>query len=138
MASDYSVSVSDLIESVQTAVDPTTNQGKGVGFAPIGHVVTVTGVTTETVDIVTEVTYQEGWDWNDVKSYAEAAVDAYFTELAQAWDDNDALIVRISQIEIRFLDLPGIVDIANTTLNGVAQNLTLEADEIPVRGDIHD
>ena len=78
--------VSDLIESVQTAVDPTTNQGKGVGFAPIGHVVTVTGVTTETVDIVTEVTYQEGWDWNDVKSYAEAAVDAYFTELAQAWE----------------------------------------------------
>ena len=58
--------------------------------------------------------------------------------LPKLGNDNDALIVRISQIEIRFLDLPGIVDIANTTLNGVAQNLTLEADEIPVRGDIHD
>jgi uncharacterized phage protein gp47/JayE len=138
VASDYSVPAPDLIESVQTAVDPTTNQGKGVGFAPIGHVVTVTGVTSVSVDIETEITYQDGWDWEDVQTYAEAAVDAYFTELAQAWDDNDALIVRISQIETRFLDLPGIVDIANTTLNGVAQNLTLGADEIPVRGDIHD
>jgi len=138
VASDYSVPVSDLIDSVQTAIDPTENQGKGVGIAPIGHVVTVTGVTTETVDIVTEVTYQEGWDWNDVKPYAEAAVDSYFKELSQSWADNDFLIVRISQIEIRFLDLPGVVDIANTTLNGVAQNLTLGADEIPVRGDVHD
>ena len=138
VASDYSVPDPDLIESVQTAVDPTTNQGKGVGFAPIGHVVTVTGVTSATVNITTEITYQDEWDWDDVKSYAEAAVDSYFTELAQAWDDNDTLIVRISQIETRFLDLPGIVDIANTTLNGIAANLILGADEIPVRGDIHD
>lgn len=138
VASDYSVPTPDLIEVVQTAVDPTENQGKGVGFAPIGHVVTVTGVTSVSVDIEAEITYQDGWDWNDVKPYAEAAVDAYFKELAQAWADNDFLIVRISQIETRFLDLPGIVDIANTTLNGVAQNLTLGADEIPVRGDIHD
>lgn len=138
VASDYSVPEIDLIESVQTAIDPTGYQGEGVGIAPIGHVVTVTGVTSSTVDIVTEITYQEGWTWQDVKTYAEAAVDAYFKELAQAWDDNEALIVRISQIEIRFLDLPGIVDIANTTLNGLAQNLTLGADEIPVRGDVHD
>ena len=138
VASDYSVPTPDLIEVVQTAVDPTENQGKGVGFAPIGHVVTVTGVTSVTVDIEAEITYQDGWSWNDVKPYAEAAVDSYFKELSQAWADNDFLIVRISQIETRFLDLPGIVDIANTTLNGVAQNLTLGADEIPVRGDIHD
>lgn len=138
IASDYSVPTSELIDEVQTAIDPITNSGEGVGIAPIGHVVTVTGVTSVSVDIETEITYQDGWDWEDVQTYAEAAVDAYFTELAESWDDNDALIVRISQIEIRFLDLPGIVDIANTTLNGVAQNLTLGADEIPVRGDIHD
>lgn len=138
VASDFSVPSPELITEVQTAIDPTGHSGEGVGIAPIGHVVTVTGVTSSMVDIVTEITYQEGWDWQDVKSYAEAAVDAYFKELAQAWDENEALIVRISQIEIRFLDLPGIVDIANTTLNGLAQNLTLGADEIPVRGDMHD
>ena len=138
VASDYSVPTPDLIEVVQTAVDPTENQGKGVGFAPIGHVVTVTGVTSVTVDIEAEITYQDGWSWNDVKPYAEAAVDSYFKELSQAWADNDFLIVRISQIETRFLDLPGIVDIANTTLNGIAANLILGADEIPVRGDLHD
>ncbi|MPN61145.1 hypothetical protein SDC9_208879 [bioreactor metagenome] len=122
---------------MQTALDPVPNNGLGLGIAPIGHVVTVAGVTSSTINIVTEITYQNGWCWTDVKSYAEAAVDAYFKELSQAWDDNDALIARISQIETRFLDLPGIVDIANTTLNGAAQNLTLGANEIPVRGIIN-
>jgi uncharacterized phage protein gp47/JayE len=138
IASDYSVPTPDLIESVQTAIDPTANSGEGVGIAPIGHVVTVAGVSSLTVNIKTEITYQEGWTWEDVKPYAEEAVDAYFKELGGTWASNEALIVRISQIEIRFLDLPGVVDIADTTLNGLAQNLALGADEIPVRGNMSD
>ncbi|MEA4831563.1 MAG: baseplate J/gp47 family protein [Oscillospiraceae bacterium] len=135
--SEFQIPSTALVNAVQTALDPVPNNGLGLGIAPIGHVVTVAGVTSSTINIVTEITYQNGWSWTDVKSYAEAAVDAYFKELSQAWDDNDALIARISQIETRFLDLPGIVDIANTTLNGAAQNLTLGANEIPVRGIIN-
>lgn len=138
IASDFSIPTETLVNDVKAAIDPIENQGKGVGLAPIGHMVTVEGVTGVTVDIETEITYQDGWNWNDVKPYAEAAVDGYFKELGETWPDNEFLIVRISQIEIRFLDLPGIVDIMNTTLNGVAQNLSLEADEIPIRGAISD
>ncbi len=138
IASDYSVPTPDLIESVQTAIDPTQNSGEGVGIAPIGHVVTVEGVDSVAVNITIEITYQEGWTWEDIRPYAEEAVDKYFTELAATWASSDSLIVRISQIEIRFLDLPGVVDVANTTFNGAAQNLTLGADEIPVRGNMSD
>lgn len=138
IASDYTAPTSDLIEAVQEAIDPTSNQGEGAGIAPIGHVVTVTGVSSVDVDIVTDITYQDDWDWEDIKDYAQEAVDSYFNELAQGWADADSLIVRISQIETRFLELPGVVDIANTKLNGLAQNLALGADEIPVRGELHD
>lgn len=132
--STYGVPSSTLVDSVQSSVDPVTNQGQGEGFAPIGHVVTVEGVTSTTVNISTTITYQEGWIWVDVEPYVYDAIDAYFNELSSIWDDEQNLIVRISQIETRLLNLAGILDIANTTINGVAANLSLGTDSIPVRG----
>lgn len=134
--SDFEKPSSELVTAVQTAIDPTVNQGKGVGIAPIGHIVTVEGCGETTVNIQTNITFQQGWDWAALEPYAQKAVDDYFNELASTWEDEDALIVRISQIEIRLLNLTGVLDIANTTLNGVAQNLVLDADNIPIRGAI--
>jgi len=125
-----------LVDAVQTAIDPVPNQGIGDGIAPIGHVVTVEGVAPQTVDIAIDIAYQDGWTWPDVEPYAVVTVDEYFESLGAAWEAEPALIVRISQIETRFLDLPGVIDVANATLNGTAQNLVLGADEIPARGDI--
>lgn len=123
-----------LVGNVQTAIDPTGNQGSGVGIAPIGHVVTVVGCGESIVNIQTRITFQEGWDWEALEPYVLNAIDAYFTELAASWASVDNIIVRISQIETRLLDLTGVLDIADTTLNGVAQNLTVLADNIPIRG----
>lgn len=132
--STFGVPTSTLIDSVQTAVDPVVNAGQGEGFAPIGHVVTVEGVTSTTVDIVTTITYKDGWSWVDIESYVYEAIDNYFKELTSTWDDETNLIVRISQIEIRLLDIQGIVDISGTTINTFTQNLVLGANNIPVRG----
>lgn len=132
--STYGVPSGALINDVQTALDPTVNAGAGLGIAPIGHVATVTGVTADTIDIATTITYAPGWNWTALKPYAEAAVDAYFLELRQSWQGETQIIVRISQIESRFLDLTGVVDITGTTLDGVAANKTLGVNEIPARG----
>ena len=134
--STYSVPSSTLIDLVQSQVDPVTNQGKGIGFAPIGHVVTVEGVTSTSIDITTTITYQEGWKWEDVKLSVYKAIDKYFNELASTWDNETSLIIRISQIETRLLNLTGILDITNTTINDNASNLNLGVDNIPIRGDI--
>lgn len=134
--STYNVPSSTLIDAVQTAVDPIQNQGKGVGFAPIGHVVTVEGVSATTININTNITYQEGWAWADIEPYVHKAIDDYFYELASSWENEDNLIVRISQIETRILNIAGVVDIENTTINGQAQNFVLGADNIPVRGEV--
>jgi uncharacterized phage protein gp47/JayE len=119
---------------VQTAVDPIQNQGQGIGIAPIGHVVTVAGVSATTVNISTTITYAGGWDWVALEPHARATIDAYLLELSKSWADTSNLIVRISQIETRILDLPGVIDITGTTINGFATNLMLDTDSIPVRG----
>lgn len=134
--SDFDKPSDVLINSVQTAIDPTQNQGNGVGIAPIGHIVTVVGCSETSVDVTTKITFQEGWDWEALKPYAEQAIDDYFKELASDWASSDNIIVRISQIEIRLLNLTGVLDIADTTLNGIAHNLTIDADNIPIRGEV--
>lgn len=135
--STFTVPSPTLVEQVQTAVDPLQNTGEGVGIAPIGHVVRVEGVQEETVDLGFALYYQRGWSWEDVSGYVTEAINGYFLELAQSWADQDeALVVRISQIESRLLGITGILDIANTTINEKAANHTLALDHIPVLGSL--
>ena len=139
MASNNAAPTETLIDTVQTAVDPTQNAGDGLGLAPIGHVVNVTGVTPESVNITLNLTYATGWNWDAVKSYVESVIDEYFEELAGTWASSDYLTVRISQIESRILSgcAAMITDIGGTKINGKEENLVLDADSIPVRGDVN-
>jgi uncharacterized phage protein gp47/JayE len=134
--SEYEVPSSDLVYTVQTEIDPVQNQGQGLGIAPIGHIVTVVGCGEISVDIATNITFEANWDWEAVKPYVENTIDEYFKELSTEWADSENIIVRISHIETRLLALSGILDIANTTLNGASQNLVIDADNIPIRGAI--
>ena len=134
--SDYNKPSPTLIDEVQTAVDPVQNQGKGYGIAPIGHVVTVVGVEEIEIDVEPQITLQTDYTWEDVKPAVEAAINDYFAELRSQWADSQTLVVRISQIEVRILDITGIIDVQNTKLNGQQQNIALGAYEIPVPGEV--
>ncbi|QIB68645.1 baseplate J/gp47 family protein [Aminipila butyrica] len=136
ISSAYESPSSVLVDEVQEAVDPVGHTGEGYGLAPIGHRVTVGGVKETEVHISTHIVYQEGWNWEDVKDYVLSAIDRYFMELAGQWSEEKNLIVRISQIETRLLNVPGIIDIADTTINELTQNLILDSDCIPKRGDV--
>ena len=125
-----------LVEQVQTAIDPVQNQGQGLGIAPIGHVVTVQGVTETAVNITTNITYQEDWNWSAIEGYVNAAIDQYFTDLSAQWAEEEHLIVRISQIESALLGVTGILDIGGTAHNGAEQNLVIDKDSIPIRGTV--
>ena len=133
--STFSAPSEALIDLVQTAVDPMENAGEGVGIAPIGHVVTVEGVLDEAVDLAFDLTYQNEWDWEAVKPYVLDTINGYFKELAETWaDQNERLVVRISQLESRILSVSGVLDISNTAINEEAANYPLPLDHIPVVG----
>ena len=135
--STFGVPSEELVESVKTAADPYPHEGLGYGFAPIGHVVTVEGVESVSVNIATNITYKSGWGWESAQSYILNVIDQYFKEISEAWENSTNLIVRISQLESRILDCEGVLDISDTTLNGSASNLTLEKNQIPVRGTVN-
>jgi uncharacterized phage protein gp47/JayE len=136
--SQYHKPTDTLVEESQMAIDPDQNHGEGMGFAPIGHVVTVVPVDEAVIDVVLDVTYQTGWNWAAIKPHIEAVIDNYYSELSTQWAAGEALVVRISQIEARLLGLTGILDITGTMLNDAAQNIALGADCIPIRGELAD
>lgn len=136
ITSDYTAPSQELIQQVQTAVDPVQTAGEGMGFAPIGHVVTVHGAQPEPVTVETMLTYVDGWNWESSKSLIESAIDEYLMELRKTWEAEPSLVVRISQIENKLLSLPCTLDITDTTINGIPQNYALTANHIPVRGTV--
>lgn len=133
--SDFKEPSAELIDKVQTEIDPVVNGGEGLGIAPIDHRVTVFGVAPIAVDVETTITFADGWSFADVEQYIYDAIDDYFKELNATWSDNESLSVRISQIETRLLDIEGVIDIADTKLNGEGKNLILSGDDIAKRGE---
>lgn len=133
VAANNSAPSKELIHIVQTVIDPVQNSGEGMGLAPIGHVVLVEGVQLTTITIKTHLTFAAGYTWSDAKESVNNAVSKYFNEMVEAWESNNTLTVRISQIESRILSECSayITDIGNTTLNNKATNITLGEDNIP-------
>lgn len=132
--SDFNKASTVLVDTIQEKIDPNP-QGEGNGIAPIGHTVTVTTPDNFTVNISVRLTLNEGYTWSQIKPSIEEVMEAYFLELRQAWEE-EHLVVRISQVENRILNLDGVLDVADTKLNGVAGNLSLEIMELPVFGEV--
>lgn len=126
--SSYGQPSETLINETQEAVNE---------FAPIGHVVTIEGALVDEIDIVTTITYNEGYEWEDLESYVFSVIDSYYLELSETWEDNDNLIVRISQIETRLLNIQGILDIESTLINNSASNYVVGENYIPIRGKVN-
>ena len=145
MTSEFKPPTEEFIQQVQTKIDPTQNNGEGLGIAPIGHIVTVEGAKNANIKIDLNVTFDNG-SFEDYQTQIGKVIDDYFLELNSKWEstqkvsidvyENKGIIVRISQIESRILDIEGVTDITGTKLNGLEENLQLGTDELAVRGEM--
>lgn len=134
--SDFDVPSQDLVDEAQRLIDPNDHAGEGCGIAPIGHVVRVQGAQGIKVYVETELAFLSGYSWDNLQSSIDAAVSKYLLELRKTWADEDFLTVRISQIEARILQIPGIADVTGTKLNSTAENIILGVYEIPLLGGV--
>lgn len=134
IAADWTPPSSTLIDEVQSLMDPTVNGGQGFGQAPIGHEVTISGVTDVLVNVETTLTLASGVTPAQVQADIQAMIEAYLLALRQNWSNEQQLIVRTAQIDARMLTVQGVEDVTDTKINSAASNLMFAADEIPVLG----
>ena len=133
--SEYGKASDTLIQTVQEEIDP-TQDGSGIGIAPIGHIVTVETASEVAVNVSASITFEEGYSWTGQKTAIEEAVKGYLLEIRKEWANQSASVVRIAQIESRIMALKGVLDIANTKINDSESNLMLTKYQIPVFGGV--
>lgn len=134
IASDFSEPSESLLSELQTIIDPEANSGQGIGLAPIGHKVTITGAKNFKISVSATLTLDTGVTIGQVQGDVDDALNAYLLTLRKTWANETTIVVRIAQIESRILTVPGVVDVANTKINGGIANVALADDGIPVLG----
>ncbi|MDU5141054.1 MAG: baseplate J/gp47 family protein [Paenibacillus dendritiformis] len=132
IAADWGIPAAELVDSVQTIVDPTVNSGKGLGTAPIGHQVTITSVVDKWIWADVKVVLDKGITTGQVKAAIEETFEGYFRDLRKEWENQDAIVVRVAQITARLLLIPGIKDVEKVMLESQMSNIILGADEVPL------
>lgn len=125
-----------LIADVQEIIDPIGKQGEGEGEAAIFHVVNIYPCESETVSIAADVTIDTGYSWEDLLPEVEKKIEEYFLELAKGWENEEFITVRILKVNAAIASVEGIIDVQNTAINDVEENLLLDPNAIPVRGAI--
>ena len=126
-----------LVQQIQDEACP--SKGTGYGFAPIDHDVTVVSVSVVKVNVVAKISYMSGYSWSSLKDAVAAKISEYLKSLAAVWADGDPstkTTVYIAKLQAAVLDVPGVVDITETQLNGEASNLILDWDQIPEIGEV--
>lgn len=131
--SDFNPPTNALIEEVQTILDPVVNSGEGLGVAPYGHRVTVSGIETVTIDIYLKLVISNV-TLGQLQAEVEDAINDYFSSLRKDWQNTNFIIIRQLQIESRLLDILGISDVLESTINGQDSNFNLVHNQVPVLG----
>lgn len=135
LGADHQPAPASVIQEVQDLFDP-TEDGTGVGLAPIGHVVTVVTAGETVVDINSQITFMDGYAWDDIKDTFRSMVMDYFCALCREWEDSEKLVVRTGQIESILLSIMGVDNVIEVKLNGNAGNLVIDEYNIPKVGEM--
>lgn len=133
--SEFNKASNVLMKTVQSEIDP-TQDGVGLGVAPIGHIVTVKTVDEIPINVKATFGFDEGYSFNTLKNTIINVISEYLLDLRKNWANQSNTVVRISQIETKILQIEGIIDIQNTKINNSTSNLTLTEYQIPTMGGV--
>ena len=131
----YRAASASLCETVKEIVDPTEYEGEGYGLAPIGAKVQVNSVTEVTANVHATLELESGLEYDDIASQVEAKCEEYIASLRESWQDEEHIIVRVSGLEMKILEIEGVRDVT-MMINGEASNLQLTAHQIPILGTV--
>lgn len=128
---DYTAPTAQLVDEVQQIIDPTLD-GHGIGIAPIGHIATIRGATMDSLAFTADITTFN--PPGDLQAQMEASITNYLRNINFTWELNENLVVRASRIVDALLDVPGVIDVDNVTINGNASNYVVDSEKLPSLG----
>lgn len=125
---DRNPSSATVVNELKAFLDP--GDGTGEGEAPIGATVHVQTVVAQAVPVVAEVHFESGYSLDGtggtvpIGDAIKAVVLEYINGLAPGED------VILAKVESLFFRVTGVADVRNVTLNGVAANFAISAQQV--------
>lgn len=138
----------EFVASIQEEIDPENAQGEqgaGLGIAPIGHKVTVVTPDEVTIDVTATIVLGTNYTKGHVETPIMEAVANYIQSLRQSWADATDLNeyscdVFVSRMSAAIITVPGVANVTNVTLNGLAQDIHLTqsgvVQQLPKMGEV--
>lgn len=147
LGADFLPASKELVENVQNEIDPSPNQGLGIGLAPIGAKVTIASPTEVTVNVSATLTLSAGTQIGQVQEAVEAAVEAYLLSVRQAWATpvgetglDYAADVYVARVTAAIVGVTGVVNATNVQINGAGNDLSLTetgtTQQVPILGTV--
>lgn len=122
---NHSIPSDTFIDDIQDEVDPLVNSGEGLGKAPIGHQVTVVAPSESSLDITATLTLS-GTTLANVQSAVEEELGKYFYEVQSDFVDKDKLIIYVSKVSAAILNVPGIENVTDVTIDATAADYEID------------
>lgn len=147
LGADWLPASADLVQTIQNAIDPVPNSGKGLGLAPIGAKVTISAPEKLDVSVSAAVELSPGYALETVQNSVSAALDSYLLSIRKGWAVNTSQTglaysasVYLARVSAAIIMAEGIVNVTDVQLNGEPTDLFLTEtgalQQIPVTGTV--
>jgi len=119
-----------FINTVQTLIDPTLNSGMGLGYAPIGHQVTIVTPSEFPVNFYTKVVLANGYNLTTVTSTISTALSNYILNLRKNWGVGDSVNRYYANIYYAkamavIMGCAGVANVSILNINGSSSDIIL-------------
>ena len=124
-----------LIEQIQEEMDP-GSKGVGQGKVLLGCKFFAVAAGQEAVNISFDVVIASGYSLESTKETVRQELIHYMKDIALDTPDEENMVAQYMKVIGILANTAGIKDLANLTLNGLSENVNIEADNVPVLGEL--
>ena len=122
--SSYEPITQSFADRIKEEIDPEESSGQGVGFAPIGHYVTVTTPIKSNVKVQFHLDLEADVTIGNVQEECKQKIEEYFNSVRHEFYQDKTLGIYRARIIDKILEIPEVLNVTDVLLNDVDADIT--------------
>ena len=122
--SSYEPITQSFADRIKEEIDPEESSGQGVGFAPIGHYVTITTPIKSNVKVQFHLDLEADVTIGNVQEECKQKIEEYFNSVRHEFYQNKTLGIYRARIIDKILEIPEVLNVTDVLLNDVDADIT--------------
>lgn len=122
--SNYEPITQSFADRIKEEIDPEESSGQGVGFAPIGHYVTITTPIKSNVKVQFHLDLEADVTIGNVQEECEQKIEEYFNSVRHEFYQDKTLGIYRARIIDKILEIPEVLNVTDVLLNDVDADIT--------------